>query len=233
METDKGWVAGAPDDTATTGKWNRMDPIGTDAQPENDHTANGTICWVTDGRSDGGLGTYDVDGGKTTLLTPVFDLTGAADAFVSYWRWYSNDTGATPNTDTFRVDVSNDGGQTWKNAETVGPSGPETHAGWFFHQFSLGSIVAPSAKVRVRFIAEDAGEGSLVEAAVDDFAIETVLCGKACYADFDGNGTLDLFDFLAYVNSFNAGDKTADCDGNGGLDLFDFLCYVNAFNAGC
>jgi hypothetical protein len=35
------------------------------------------------------------------------------------------------------------------------------------------------------------------------------------------------------VNGFNAGDPAADCDGNDGLDLFDFLCFVNAFNAGC
>jgi len=45
---------------------------------------------------------------------------------------------------------------------------------------------------------------------------------------------LDLFDFLAFVNSFNAGEAgPADCDGSGALDLFDFLCYTNAFNLGC
>ena len=57
--------------------------------------------------------------------------------------------------------------------------------------------------------------------------------GCLCYPYFTGDGTLDLFDFLAYVNAFNAGDSNADCDGNGGLDLFDFLCFVNDFNAGC
>jgi hypothetical protein len=55
----------------------------------------------------------------------------------------------------------------------------------------------------------------------------------ACAPDLDGNGTLDLFDFLTFVNLFNADDPEADCDGNGALDLFDFLCFVNAFNAGC
>lgn len=58
----------------------------------------------------------------------------------------------------------------------------------------------------------------------------------ACYADCDGDGALSLFDFLCFVNSFNASDPYADCDANGcslGLDLFDFLCYTNAFNAGC
>jgi hypothetical protein len=54
-----------------------------------------------------------------------------------------------------------------------------------------------------------------------------------CYPDFTGDGALDLFDFLAYVNAFNAGDHKADCDMNGPLDLFDFLCFVNGFNQGC
>jgi hypothetical protein len=56
---------------------------------------------------------------------------------------------------------------------------------------------------------------------------------RGCYADFTGDGVLDLFDFLEFVNQFNAGDANADCDGQGGLDLFDFLCYTNEFNAGC
>lgn len=54
-----------------------------------------------------------------------------------------------------------------------------------------------------------------------------------CYPDFVEDGSLDLFDFLGYVNAFNSGDMIADCDQNGVLDLFDFLCFVNAFNAGC
>ncbi len=57
--------------------------------------------------------------------------------------------------------------------------------------------------------------------------------GQACYPDFTGDGTLDLFDFLAYVNAFNAGNPEADCDHDANLTLFDFLCFVNAFNAGC
>jgi hypothetical protein len=54
-----------------------------------------------------------------------------------------------------------------------------------------------------------------------------------CYPDFTGDGALDLFDFLAFVNAFNTDDPVADCDGDGDLDLFDFLCFVNAFNSGC
>lgn len=57
--------------------------------------------------------------------------------------------------------------------------------------------------------------------------------GVVCDADLDGNGVLDLFDFLAFTNLFNAGDPAADCVADGTFDLFDFLCYVNLFNAGC
>jgi len=54
-----------------------------------------------------------------------------------------------------------------------------------------------------------------------------------CYADIDGNSQLDLFDFLAYQNLFDAGDLEADCDEDGDLTLFDFLCFQNAFDLGC
>ena len=69
--------------------------------------------------------------------------------------------------------------------------------------------------------------------ASDAGLIPCMFASGPCYSDFDGNGSLDLFDFLAYVNLFNAGDESADCTGDDVLDLFDFLCFVNAFNQGC
>ena len=54
-----------------------------------------------------------------------------------------------------------------------------------------------------------------------------------CYADCDGNGVLDFFDFLCFQNAFATADPYADCDGNGILDFFDFLCYQNEFALGC
>ncbi len=54
-----------------------------------------------------------------------------------------------------------------------------------------------------------------------------------CIADFDGDGQLTLFDFLAFQNAFDAGEPAADFDGDGELTLFDFLAFQNAFDAGC
>jgi hypothetical protein len=56
---------------------------------------------------------------------------------------------------------------------------------------------------------------------------------QRCYADCDGSGSLDFFDFLCFQNLFAAGAAAADCDESGTLDFFDFLCFQNAFAAGC
>jgi hypothetical protein len=54
-----------------------------------------------------------------------------------------------------------------------------------------------------------------------------------CYADCDGNSTLDVFDFLCFQDAFVAMDPYADCDGNTTFDVFDFLCFQDAFVTGC
>lgn len=63
--------------------------------------------------------------------------------------------------------------------------------------------------------------------------ITAMYVGTPCYPDFDRNGTLDVFDFLAYQNAFAVGDYRADCDGCGSLDIFDFLCFLTQFDDGC
>lgn len=178
MEGDLGWQVGAPTDDATTGVWVRVNPIGTEAQPEDDHTPSpGTICWVTGQGSVGGsLGEDDVDNGSTTLTTPVLDAGGLGEARISYWRWYSNHAGSSPHADVFQVDISDDGGASWTPVETVGPSGPETEGGWTFHSLRVADYVNPTNQVRVRFVASDLGSGSIVEAAVDDFKLSLVTC---------------------------------------------------------
>ena len=57
--------------------------------------------------------------------------------------------------------------------------------------------------------------------------------GEPCRVDFDGDGELTIFDFLAFQNAFDAGDLSADFDGDGELTIFDFLAFQNEFDAGC
>ncbi len=230
METNKGWTVGDVGDNATTGIWGRMDPQGTPAQPEDDVSNPGTICYVTDGRAGTSIGQYDVDGGKTTLITPTLNLAGQPSANISYWRWYSNDQGAAPNTDTFRVDINNGSG--WVNVETVGPSGPGTSGGWIYHEFNVADFVTPTANVRVRFIAEDLEPGSIVEAALDEFMVKIGVCNE-CPADFNGDTVINTLDVLAFLNAYTTNDPKADFNGDTVINTLDVLAFLNAYTAGC
>jgi hypothetical protein len=167
FETDKGWTAGLPGDDASTGMWQRCDPEATEAQAEDDHTEAGVNAYITHCAAGASQGTYDVDGGKTTLLSPVFDLTSEAEATVSYYRWYSNDTGAEPGQDYWVVDITDDNGASWVNLENTNVSDRR----WTLQEFDVGTYVDLTDSVRLRFIASDYDPGSLVEAGVDDFLI--------------------------------------------------------------
>ncbi len=236
MESPSGWTVGDPGspDTATTGQWERAVPQPTVAQPGEDHTPPpGTMCWVTGAAAGNGDGAFDVDGGKTTLMSPVLDLSAMPEARIGYWRWYSNSAGGGPNEDVFVVWVSNNGGATWTVAETVGPSGPGTAGGWFHHEFRVADFVTPTANVKVRFVASDFGVGSLVEAAVDDFEVWSPLCEGSCITDFDGSGVVNSGDISAFLTAWlsdvMAGTFVADFDGLGGTNSTDISAFLSAW----
>ena len=230
METDTGWTVGAPGDSATTGVWERADPQGTDAQPENDHTPAGTECWITGASTGGGTGGNDIDGGATTLTSPALDTTaGAGDAVLSYYRWYSNNAGASPNTDSMLVQISGDNGASWSTLETVA----ENANAWVERRFTIADFVTPSAQVRVRFVASDLGDGSIVEAGVDDLQIEFTGCDSVLTADLaEPFGQFNFFDIAAYIALFNANDPAADFDGNGSINFFDISAFIDLYNQG-
>jgi len=176
VETQTGWQLGATGDNATAGIWIHADPVGTtygsppqQVQPEDDHTpAPGVICYVTgNGLPGGGAGDADVDGGCTTLLSPIFDLEDATMAFVSYHRWFGEAGNSTD--DEFAVDVSSNGGTSWVPLERV----PNNDNTWRKMTFRIDTFVPLTAQIRFRFVACDLNQGGLIEAAIDDLAIES------------------------------------------------------------
>ena len=166
-----GWTVGAVGDTATTGIWERIDPVSTVSQPELDHTPGAaTMAYITGQSNDPATnGENDVDGGHTTLISPILDVSAEPTAEIEYRRWYANNFG-TAIDDVFTVDITNDGSN-WVNVETIGPMGPGTRGSWLLHRFTISDYVAPNATVQVRFVADDSGTGSIVEAGVDDFRV--------------------------------------------------------------
>ena len=169
-----GWTAGVAGDNATTGQWVLVDPIGTQAQPEDDSTPSpGVNAFITGQCSgpncSGGctLGCNDVDGGSTTLLSPVYDMSGATNVRVRFDRWFSNDTGAAPGEDYWLVDVSNNGGSSWTSVENTNASA----ATWTAVEIDVDALFGTPAQIQVRFKTGDLGSGSIVEAAVDELRV--------------------------------------------------------------
>lgn len=182
------WLEGIPGDDATTGHWVVAMPVGsfsdpsdpnTAVQPDYDHTTGTStgFCAVTGnaGNTGLGLGTNDVDGGKTTLESPVLDLSGYTNPAISYYRWYINNppTGANPANDFWEVQITNDG-NTWVNVERTNIS----DRSWRRFAFRIADYVTLSDNVKIRFIAEDSlipsanlQGGSIVEAAIDDIML--------------------------------------------------------------
>lgn len=235
FETSVGFSAGAPGDNATTGVWVRVNPNGTAAQPEDDNTASGTIAWVTgQGTAGGALGTDDIDGGTTSLVSNQIDLSATESATISYARWYSNNAGASPNADVFEVFVSDDDGASYTLVETVGPSGDGTSGGWIETGFNVGDFVDLNSMIRVKFVASDLGDGSIVEAGIDDVRIFGASCATdSCPADLTGDGQLDFFDVSAFLTALGSMDPIADFTGDGQFDFFDVSAFLTAFSDGC
>lgn len=240
FNSDQGWSV-TNSAGLTDGAWVRAVPAqGGDARvadPGTDFDGS-AFCYITDNGADNS----DVDGGSTTLTSPNFDLSDSPEAIISYARWFDNNEGGgagNPFQETFVIEISNNGGGSWSNLETVGPNGAEVSGGWVEKSFRVADFVTPTANVRVRFIASD-DVGTVVEAGVDAVRIEGLTCedpvgGPCNAADLAApEGILDLADISAFIDGFTNQTAVADLAAPFGIfDLADISAFIDAFSAGC
>jgi len=59
------------------------------------------------------------------------------------------------------------------------------------------------------------------------------ILGLDCPADCNGDGMLNIVDFVCFQGLFAANDPAADCNGDGMLNVLDFVCYQSDFEGGC
>lgn len=194
FEVDQGWSVVASDDDATWGRWTRVDPVGIvyngiPVQPEFDHTiGTGRYAYVT-GNGVPGCGPHqnDVDGGVTTLTSPLFDAARCFAPEIAVWYWYSNDAGIFDD-DTLRIELSNDAGETWVPLLVLSAS---NHA-WRQLVVDIENVMAPTDAMLFRVRASDRGRDSSVEVAIDDFWMDT-----PGWAGVDPSAELPRLTFLA------------------------------------
>ena len=175
FETQKLWYVNP---RAIRGNWERCDPnatwwglpeCGYTVQVEEGYSlASGNMCYVTQQAYPGEHRTeHDVDCGWTDLITRRLNLLDKDSAVLTYARWFTNNTGDSPNHDCFTVDVSDDNGQTWYNLDIQCCDDRR----WREMRFFLEDYVALTDSMWIRFTAEDYHPESIVEAALDDVAI--------------------------------------------------------------
>ena len=174
------WQTGDVNDNATTGLWEIGSPVGSytdngsSVQTDQQHTPNGSDCAFTGNAtsSTASIGENDIDGGHTTLYSPTYDLTSYINPAFSYWRWFTNNTGAEPNADWWQVSITGDG-VNWESIE----NNLTSDISWRRFAFRVKDYISlNSTQVQLKFVASDSTNGSLsggslVEAAIDDLML--------------------------------------------------------------
>ena len=181
----KGWSIGNnTGDNATGGIWIWAVPVVSHVrvdtgyivcQTGSDHTSGSGKCLVTGNTSPYlGINTADVDFGKTTVITPAFDLTGYANPVIEYYRWYGNDMGDNPKEDLWQVQLRDSTTAYWKYVDQT----YQSDYNWRRRIFALKEYMSSKSNIQLKFVAQDPSESGLynngqstVEAAVDDFFI--------------------------------------------------------------
>ena len=235
FESDQGWTVEA---NAGAGNWERADPeevvANTPApvitQPGEDHSPDGTLCFVTGAAAGGSPADNDVDGAPSVLISPAWPLAGR-DAIVGYWRWFHISESWD---DTLRVKVSNDDGATWVLVERL-----YSREEWTYRQFRVSDFVTPTDQVRIKFVVSDLPPSSLVEGLIDDVTVAILNCLPAgeCPEDITRDGDIDLADLSQLLANYGltggATHADGDIDADGDVDLSDLSTLLSVYGTSC
>lgn len=241
LAEDPGWSTSVPTDAAVFGLWEWGIPVGSNAQASAgvDGPTGDQSCYVTGLGSPGdAAGIHDVDFGETTLTTIEYPLVSTGSHFVSYWRWFSNDTSVTLPDDILTIWKSLDGGSSWQVVETLGPGDPEASGGWFQNSFWIEEGTSATNSLMLRFRTGDLGAGSITEAGVDLLEIQQISCAGApqppvendfVRGDCNVDGQNDISDAVQILEvlfgsptDFPCADA-CDFNDGGGVDLADVV----------
>ena len=198
FETDAGWITNpSGTDTATTGAWSVGNPQGTSsgvAMQLND-TTSGQRALVTDPAAGASVGSFDVDGGLTSAVSPTISLPSQTALDLAFNYYFAHlDNGSSQ--DIFRVTILGE------NSSQVllqqQGNGQVRAAEWTAFTADVSSFAGQDVRILVE--AADNGSGSLVEAAVDDFAIQTPVIAPGVIGMATSAITMDEADSQVTIN---------------------------------
>lgn len=172
FETNTGWTV--QNQSIETGAWERADPEGTSAQPEDDHSPEGVNCFITGPLAGEWSSDYDVDGGPTQLISPLIDLS-TGDAEISFYLYFHHSFFGTQQ--PLEIEISNNGGESWRTVYTV-----IDEPVWALHSFDVSDHIVPTSQIQLRFSAIDNPDDSVVEAGLDDFKVSRTVMDATLWA---------------------------------------------------
>ncbi|MCA9256391.1 MAG: S8 family serine peptidase, partial [Phycisphaerales bacterium] len=196
FESDQGWTV--VNENLVNGAWVRAIPAGTGqlGDPTTDYDGSGH-CYVT-----GAANFQDVNGVRTRLVSPAFDLSDTSDPQLSYARWFQ-ETGVG---DTLVVELSNNDGASWTLVEET-----TEFDFWTPVTVRIADFVEPTATVRVRFSTQDLPNNSFTEAAIDAVRIDDFGCSMACApGDTNADGVADGRDIARFIELLLGDTPTSD-----------------------
>jgi len=168
FETNKGWTTNPTmTDSATTGPWERGDPEATtDGGARQLGTTVSGLNDLSTGRLAGtSAGTFDIDGGTTSVRSPAIVLPATGTLTLSFSYYFSHSTNSS-SADFFRVQVV--GATTTQVLQELGAATGD-NAVWATGTANISAFAGQT--VRILISAADASTASLVEAGVDDVKI--------------------------------------------------------------
>ena len=91
---------------------------------------------------------------------------------------------------------------------------------------SMYLFIEPTNQIRIAFFTEDAASPSIVEAGIDNFQLEIIICGDDCLGDLNSDGEVSVSDLLSIIAAWGTDDENADVDGNGIVAVGDLLIAI-------
>lgn len=170
FETSQGWTLNPNGtDTATTGQWQRANPAQTSnagSVMQLGTTVSGVNDLVTGASAGTSVGSFDIDGGVTSVQSPLITLPSSGTLTLTY-SWYLAHLNNATSADFFRVSVVSGSAATLVHQQLG--SATTRVASWATATVNLSSFAGQT--IRLRIEAADASTPSLVEAGVDDVRI--------------------------------------------------------------
>jgi len=189
-----GWSFRSEGDDATTGIWTRLVPY---------QTYSGTGWFYPEGQPDGDPNGFvfqtgappllmpleqgDVNGGYTTLTSPVMDLSAMPDPGIRFDLWYVQYIGDTLR-DSLTVQLSNDDGVSWTTVYF------ETNelAGWRPITIMPAAFMTLTDRMRIRFRVSDILSATRIFAAMDNFLVDPGVPSSAPLEGAEESGAMIL-----------------------------------------